>query len=566
MTPVIRLEKLSRRFGSNVALRNVSLEVPPGVVFALLGENGAGKTTAIRILLGLLDADAGKAEVLGLPSERSGIEIRRRVGYVPERLSLYEWMTVGEIGWFAAGFYGDGFWTEYRRLAAQFGLAERQKIRGLSKGTRAKVALSLAMANRPELLVLDEPTSGLDALVRREFLESMVDRAAAGQTVFLSSHQIAEVERVADIVAILHEGNLVLVERLDELKAQVRELTFTLADDRSLPDALGAMLLPGELLVERERGRQRQALVRGLGDDQIAGLAGASRDPAGRSPGAEPGGDLRGLHRARPASRPGRGDVGGAHAMNRSISDRQGAPPFDRQECLCSFWRLIWKEYRLQRGLWIAIVTLVLMLQAGSAWWTWQDPAGAADRVNWPFGLALVLSACYALGCGAILFADERQTGTFEFQRALPVSSPRVFAAKAVYAVASTVAMIVVLLLTAAIFSGGAGPTRKRKRGSGRRWAWGPSRHWPGASSSRCVRRGRLWRRSWRSRWGQRWSTGSPSPRTRMASECVMSRPSPIGWPCWRWWLWRTAGWGGGGSTQAVAVGWDKRSAGPPAL
>ncbi len=274
MTPVIRLERLSKRFGSQVALRDVSLEVPPGVVFALLGENGAGKTTAIRILLGLLEADSGTAEVLGLPSGRSGLEIRRRVGYVPERLSLYEWMTVGEIGWFAAGFYGDGFLAEYRRLAAQFGLPERQKIKGLSKGTRAKVALSLAMANQPELLVLDEPTSGLDALVRREFLESMVDRAAAGQTVFLSSHQIVEVERVADIVAILHEGDLVLVERLDELKAQVRELTFTLADGPPAPpEALREMLRPGELLVERERGRQRQVMVRGLNDEQLAGLA-----------------------------------------------------------------------------------------------------------------------------------------------------------------------------------------------------------------------------------------------------------------------------------------------------
>ena len=268
MTPVIRLEKLSKRFGSQVALRDVSLEVPPGTVFAILGDTGAGKTTAIRIMLGLLDADSGTSEVLGLPSAKSGIEVRRRVGYVPERLSLYEWMTVGEIGWFTAGFYGDGFLTEYRRLTDQFGLPERQKIKNLSKGTRAKVALSLALANQPELLVLDEPTSGLDALVRREFLESMVDRAAAGQTVFLSSHQIVEVERVADVVAILHEGELILVERLDELKAQVREVTFTLSDGESPPTDL-----PGEVLAQRERGRQWQVLVRGLDDGQLSRLS-----------------------------------------------------------------------------------------------------------------------------------------------------------------------------------------------------------------------------------------------------------------------------------------------------
>jgi ABC-2 type transport system ATP-binding protein len=270
MTPAIRLQKLSKRFGPQVALKDVSLEVPPGVVFALLGENGAGKTTAIRIMLGLLDADSGEAEVLGLRSARSGLEIRRRVGYVPERLSLYEWMTVGEIGWFTAGFYGEVFLPEYRRLTAQFGLPERQKIKNLSKGMRAKVALSLALANQPELLVLDEPTSGLDALVRREFLESMVDRAAAGQTVFLSSHQIVEVERVADIVAILHQGELILVERLDELKAQVREVTFTMSDGEvPLPD------LPGELLARRQKARQWQVLVRGLGEDQLSRLSAA---------------------------------------------------------------------------------------------------------------------------------------------------------------------------------------------------------------------------------------------------------------------------------------------------
>ena len=141
------------------------------------------------------------------------------------------------------------------------------KIKSLSKGMRAKVGLSLAMAHDPELLVLDEPTSGLDALVRREFLESMVDRAATGKTVFLSSHQIAEVERVADIVAILHQGRLMLVERLDDLKAQVRELTFTMSDGAAVPPDL-----PGEVLFRRQRARQWQVLVRPANEDCLAAL------------------------------------------------------------------------------------------------------------------------------------------------------------------------------------------------------------------------------------------------------------------------------------------------------
>src|SRR2546426_12800386 len=120
--PPIRIHGLSKRYRRQVALDDVSFEVPPGVVFALLGENGAGKTTTIRIMLGLTEADAGRAEVLGLDSRTQGQAIRRRVGYVPERPTLYEWMTIEEIGWFTAGFYGKGFPPRYRNLTWQFQL------------------------------------------------------------------------------------------------------------------------------------------------------------------------------------------------------------------------------------------------------------------------------------------------------------------------------------------------------------------------------------------------------------------------------------------------------------
>lgn len=267
MEPVIRLDKVTKRFGTTTALSEVSLEVPPGVVFALLGENGAGKTTAIRILLGLIEPSSGRAEVLGLSSAADGLEIRRGVGYVPESPTLYDWMTVAEIGWFTAGFYGDGFLPKYLELAAQFGLPERRRLKALSKGMRAKVSLSLAMAHQPELLVLDEPTSGLDTMVRREFLESMVDQAAAGRTVLLSSHQIGEVERVADIVAIIREGELLLVERLDQLRDRTRELTVTLED--------GATALPeieAEVLSRRRKLRQWQLLVQNMPEEGQAAL------------------------------------------------------------------------------------------------------------------------------------------------------------------------------------------------------------------------------------------------------------------------------------------------------
>ncbi len=264
---VIRVRDLTKTYGRQTALDGVSFEVPAGVVFALLGENGAGKSTTIQCLLGLAEAERGTAEVLGLHSAVSGLEIRRRVGYVAERPALYEWMTVDELGWFAAGFYPGNTQGKYRELAAQFQLDLRKKIRQLSKGMRAKVALSLAMMHDPELLVLDEPTSGLDPLVRREFLESMVDVAASGKTVFLSSHQIHEVERVADIVAILHQGKLVALEPLEDLKREIREVTCHVEEGRPLPD-----LISGELLASRQRGRHCQWLVRGLPDEALQHL------------------------------------------------------------------------------------------------------------------------------------------------------------------------------------------------------------------------------------------------------------------------------------------------------
>ncbi len=283
MQPAIRLAGVTKRYGTHTALDRVSFEVPAGCVFALLGENGAGKTTAIRIMLGLTEPDAGFAEVAGCDTRGRQLDALRRIGYVPERPTLYEWMTVAEIGWFTAGFYGGDYNKHYEQLVSDFGLPPDRKLKALSKGMRAKVALSLSLAHQPEVLILDEPTSGLDTMVRREFLESMVDLAAAGRTVLLSSHQIHEVERVADYVAILHEGQLVLVERLDDLKDNVKALVVTLDDGAAMPR------VPGEILRERRQARQWQILARDLSEDDLAGLRGQSsvRDVEVRRPALE---------------------------------------------------------------------------------------------------------------------------------------------------------------------------------------------------------------------------------------------------------------------------------------
>jgi ABC-2 type transport system ATP-binding protein len=175
-------------------------------------------------------------------------------------------MTAAEIGWFTAGFYPPGFEESYREYLAQYGVDPASKISQMSKGTRAKVVLSLAVAHDPELLILDEPTSGLDMLVRRQFLESIVDLATAGKTILLSSHHIAEVERVADIVAIMRSGRLVLTQELDDLKQSTRELTVTTRGSMPLPH------IYGEVLRTRRRARQWQVLVHAGSEADVSRL------------------------------------------------------------------------------------------------------------------------------------------------------------------------------------------------------------------------------------------------------------------------------------------------------
>lgn len=260
--PVLTLRNVSKSFGSKVALDSVSFEVPEGVVFALLGENGAGKTTLIRILTGFATADSGAATVLGYSPGGEAMELRHAMGYVSDSPPLYEWMKAEEIGWFTSAFYDDSFPVRYLELLAAFDIPTGVKLKSLSKGQRAKVALALATAHDPRLLILDEPTSGLDPMVRRQFLESMVDRAARGRTVLLSSHHINEVERVADWVAILHAGELKIVSPLDELRSQTFVVTATLEDTRV------AIAVPrGQVLSETQSGRQVRWIVRGLPED-----------------------------------------------------------------------------------------------------------------------------------------------------------------------------------------------------------------------------------------------------------------------------------------------------------
>src|SRR5881227_4025191 len=154
MDAVLELRELTRRFRGRAAVDHLSLAVPRGAVYALLGENGAGKTTTIRMLVGQLEPDAGQATILGLDCWRDAAKLRPRVGYVPERPRFYDWMTVGEIGWFTAGFHRAGYIDHYKSLVQRFGLERGARLRTLSKGGYAKVGLALALAIDPEVLIL----------------------------------------------------------------------------------------------------------------------------------------------------------------------------------------------------------------------------------------------------------------------------------------------------------------------------------------------------------------------------------------------------------------------------
>lgn len=267
MRAVIKVEQLKKSYRNCEALRGLDLEIPEGVVFALLGENGAGKTTLIKCLTGFERPTSGRAQVLGLDCQSQTLEVRRRVGYVSDQPALYDWMKPDQIGWFTSAFYPEGFLRRYHELLAYYEIPLDRKIRQLSKGQRAKVALALATAHDPDLLILDEPTSGLDPVVRRQFLESMVDRAAIGKTVFLSSHQISEVERVADWIAIVHQGALRVVKPLDELKNAVSDVRVTLTD------AMVEIPLPnGEVLSQSRNGRQTRLMVLGMSDEDLAAI------------------------------------------------------------------------------------------------------------------------------------------------------------------------------------------------------------------------------------------------------------------------------------------------------
>jgi ABC-2 type transport system ATP-binding protein len=254
---IIETADLRKEYDGLEAIRGLNLQVPPGSIYGFLGRNGAGKTTTIKILLGMTRPTSGHARVFGLAADvpEASVEIRGRAGFVSEEKDLFDFMTVTQMIRFTAAFFPRWRADLEQRYLHKFDLPLDRKVKALSRGTRTKLALLLALCRGAELLILDEPTSGLDPATTEEVLQALVaDVAGEGMTVFFSSHQIAEVDQIADRVAIIDRGRVAVTGALDDLRQNFRRIQLVFGDEAPEP----TFRAPG---VERVRRRGRVLTV-----------------------------------------------------------------------------------------------------------------------------------------------------------------------------------------------------------------------------------------------------------------------------------------------------------------
>ena len=260
--PAISIDKLSKRYGNSqaMAIKDLDLQVMPGEVYGFLGPNGAGKSTTIRLLMNFIQPTAGTAEILGKDVVKDSVEVKRSVGYLAGEISLYPKMTGRQLLDYMADLRPLENISYVRQLAKRFEANLDMKIRDLSKGNRQKIGLLQAFMHKPKVLILDEPTSGLDPLMQEEFFALLKEVTSAGGCVFVSSHNLAEVQRMCDRVGFIREGELITEQSISEIAeaaARTFEITFVGKVPRSELKAIAGAK------VSQSRGNQITISLRG---------------------------------------------------------------------------------------------------------------------------------------------------------------------------------------------------------------------------------------------------------------------------------------------------------------
>jgi ABC-2 type transport system ATP-binding protein len=276
--PAIQIEQLVKTYGSKTVLQNVSLSIPAGQTLALLGRNGAGKTTMIRILLGLLPADSGVCRLGGVDPAIDPLKVRRNVGYLAEDQTMYGWMTPVELCRFLAPFYPR--WDMKLAIDSldRFEIPSHTRIGRLSKGQTVKLGLVVALAHRPAIVILDDPAMGLDPIARKEFNRDLVEHLqTSGCTVLYSSHLLGEVEAVADAVAILDGGKIARTGTTDRLRDEVKQIVLSFDSLTEAPRPEGPLDLRRHndhvAIVTDQAGRYIQQLSAGGIDHNVVDLS-----------------------------------------------------------------------------------------------------------------------------------------------------------------------------------------------------------------------------------------------------------------------------------------------------
>lgn len=266
---VLETQSLTKYYGNILAVDHMDLKIPRGCICGFVGRNAAGKTTAIKLMLGLLNPTAGSSKLLGCDSAALTPAIRQRVGYVTEGHRLFRWMSIADLEKFQRAFFpkqwDDKFFAE---MIEYFGLTKKQKVKHLSIGQRAQVSLALALAPNPELLIMDDPTLGLDAAIRRQFLAGMIELIMReGRTILFSSHILGDVERVADRIVVIDKGVIRADCKLEQFRKAVKKVILTFED--SVPPQVN---IDG-LLHYRGSEKELALTLVGTDDDKIAELA-----------------------------------------------------------------------------------------------------------------------------------------------------------------------------------------------------------------------------------------------------------------------------------------------------